>query len=90
MSKNLPNHSSFLLEQKITIQMIVLITMAITLILAFVFFINICSQKKDIILDNLAMESVQLELLIIDNLNYSNNFVEIASKQIADNQTDLK
>lgn len=90
MSKNLPNHSSFLLEQKTTIQMIVLITIAITLILAFVFFINICSQKKDIILDNLAMESIQLELLIIDNLNYSNNFVEIATKQIADNQTDLK
>jgi signal transduction histidine kinase len=90
MSKNLPNHSSILLEKKITIQMIVLITMAITLILAFVFFINICSQKKEIILDNLAMESVQLELLIIDNLNYSNNFVEIASKQIADNPTDLK
>lgn len=90
MSKNLPNHSALLLEQKITIQMIVLVTMAITLILAFVFFINICSQKKEIILDNLAMESVQLELLIIDNLNYSNNFVEIASKQIADNPTDLK
>ncbi|MCP5369886.1 MAG: sensor histidine kinase [Rickettsiaceae bacterium] len=89
MSKNLPNYSSNLLDQKVNIQMIVFITVVITLILAFVFFIHIYSQKREVILEHLEVESVHLELLIIDNLNYSNNLVDIASNQIANNPTDL-
>lgn len=82
MSYNKQKANTSLLDQKATIQMIVFITISIALILTFISFIHIYSSKKDNILKKMCNDSVQLQSLIADNFNYSNNFIDILTKYI--------
>ena len=61
-------------DQTATIQTVIFITIIIILVLISASFIQIYSNKKNSVLKNIKTESVQLNSLIKDNLNYSSNF----------------
>ena len=76
-------------DRNVAIQMITLGLIIIVVIITLVSFIQIYSSKREQILKDLEMESIQLETVITDHLNYSKHFINLIGDHIQSNYTDI-
>ncbi len=76
-------------DRNVAIQMITFSIVIIVVIITLVSFIQIYSSKREQILKDLEMESIQLETVITDHLNYSKHFINLIGDHIQSNYTDI-
>lgn len=76
-------------EQKVAIQMVAFSMIIIVVILTLVSFIRIYSSRKDKALKLMKGETVQLQTVITDHLNYSIYFTNMIGKNIQSSPDDL-
>jgi len=78
------------INQTVAIQMVTFSVIIIVVILTFVSFIRIYSDKKEQILKDMKTESELLETVITDHLNYSRYFINIIARNILHDHEDLE
>lgn len=77
-------------DYNVNLRMVTFIIVIMIIVLTLIYFVRIYSNKKDSVLKEMQSETLIVDTVISDHLNYSKYFINLISASIKDNYHDIE